>query len=64
MLRTLQPSVKALNLATKTQVRMNSRGTLSLQHLLKTEDKHSCFVEFYMLATIDDDEDDDGDKEQ
>jgi cell cycle checkpoint protein len=59
-LKTLQPSVKALNLATKTQVRMNSRGTLSLQHLLKTEDGHSCFVEFYMLAS-DDDDDEQGD---
>jgi len=50
-LKTLQPSIKALNQATKTQLRVNQRGLLSLQHMIKCEDNHTCFVDFFVVPT-------------
>ena len=45
----LQPSVNALKLTTKAQVRMNAAGLLNIQHMIKTEDKNIAFVDFYIL---------------
>ncbi|XP_076815612.1 cell cycle checkpoint protein RAD1-like [Clavelina lepadiformis] len=43
----LKPSVKAVNLATKVCVRMDHRGFLSLQYMIKNENGQICFVEYY-----------------
>ncbi|KAI8783251.1 cell cycle checkpoint protein RAD1 [Biomphalaria glabrata] len=43
----LKPSVKALNLSTRISIRTDSRGFLSLQYMIKTEDGQICFVEYY-----------------
>ncbi|KAL6068595.1 ssDNA endodeoxyribonuclease [Balamuthia mandrillaris] len=51
-LKLLQPTVKALALAAKTQVRMNERGVLNLQHLFHSEEQTS-FVNFYFVAQED-----------
>jgi len=44
----LQPAVKALSLATKTQLRINEVGLLSLQHMIKSEEKNISFVDFFI----------------
>eukprot|EP01094_Clydonella_sp_ATCC50884_P023345 TRINITY_DN5569_c0_g1_i2.p1 TRINITY_DN5569_c0_g1~~TRINITY_DN5569_c0_g1_i2.p1 ORF type:complete len:318 (+),score=84.62 TRINITY_DN5569_c0_g1_i2:44-955(+) len=44
----LKPSVKALQVATKTQLRTNVDGALSLQHMVKVEDGSSCFIDFFV----------------
>jgi len=43
----LKPSVKALSLSTRISIRTDSRGFLSLQYMIKTEDGQICFVEYY-----------------
>ncbi|KAK8730051.1 hypothetical protein OTU49_008439 [Cherax quadricarinatus] len=43
----LRPLSKALMAAYKVSVRMDDRGFLCLQFMIKTEDNHVCFVEFF-----------------
>ncbi|XP_015194516.1 cell cycle checkpoint protein RAD1 isoform X2 [Lepisosteus oculatus] len=43
----LKPSTKALALSCKVSVRMDNRGFLSLQYLVRNEDGQICFVEYY-----------------
>jgi len=54
-LQHLQPALKASgNLATQTQIRMNERGMLCMQHMLSVPDgKKTCFVDFYLLPSED-----------
>jgi len=47
-LSNLHPAVKALSLSAKTQLRVNELGVLSLQHLIKNEDKNMSFVDFFI----------------
>ena len=56
----LQPTVKALAIASKTQVRMNERGVLSFQHMV-SDSKHpfNCFIDFFILPSEGDDSSDD-----
>ncbi len=58
----LQPAVKALSISHKTQLRMNQVGVLSLQHMIKNEDKNISFVDFF-VAPEDDAYDEDADKD-
>ena|SRR5690554_5522243 len=53
----LQPAVKALALSHKTQLRMNQVGILSLQHLIKNEDKNISFVDFFIAPEEGEEED-------
>uniref|UniRef100_A0A8C4R642 Cell cycle checkpoint protein RAD1 n=1 Tax=Eptatretus burgeri TaxID=7764 RepID=A0A8C4R642_EPTBU len=43
----LKPFTKALTLSCKVAIRTDSRGLLSLQFMIRTEDGQICFVEFY-----------------
>ncbi|XP_039262922.2 cell cycle checkpoint protein RAD1-like [Styela clava] len=43
----LKPSVKAVNLASKVCIRMDHRGFLSFQYMIKNESGQICFVEYY-----------------
>ncbi|XP_026153938.1 cell cycle checkpoint protein RAD1 [Mastacembelus armatus] len=43
----LKPSTKALALSCKVSVRIDSRGFLSLQYLVRNDDGQICFVEYY-----------------
>ncbi|XP_023563244.1 cell cycle checkpoint protein RAD1 [Octodon degus] len=43
----LKPSTKALVLSCKVSIRTDDRGFLSLQYLIKNEDGHTCFVDYY-----------------
>jgi len=49
-LKLLQPTAKALANSTTTQVRMNERGVLNLQHMFQTEDGETSFVDFFVVA--------------
>ena len=42
----VKPSIKALLQSSKVSIRMDKRGFLSLQYMIKTEDGNTCFVEF------------------
>ena len=42
----LKPSSKALSPSSKIALRMDTRGFLSLQFMIVTEDKQLCFVEY------------------
>uniref|UniRef100_A0A1X7UWL8 Uncharacterized protein n=1 Tax=Amphimedon queenslandica TaxID=400682 RepID=A0A1X7UWL8_AMPQE len=55
--RTTQPSAKALSPSSKIALRMDTRGFLSLQFMIVTEDKQLCFVE-YLCVPEDDSKDD------
>ncbi|XP_076034906.1 radiation insensitive 1 [Oratosquilla oratoria] len=43
----IRPSVKPLIASQKVSVRTDERGFLCLQFMIKTEDNHICFVEFF-----------------
>ncbi|XP_042883005.1 cell cycle checkpoint protein RAD1-like [Penaeus japonicus] len=43
----LRPSIKPLSASQKVSVRTDERGFLCLQFMIKTEDNHICFVEFF-----------------
>lgn len=43
----LKPSLKAVNLASKICIRMDRRGILSFQFMIKNEGGQICFVEYY-----------------
>jgi len=55
-LKFLQPSIKALQHAEKTQMRVNQTGILNLQHMIRTEDKNTCFADFFIFPTVDADD--------
>jgi len=52
----LQPCFKALANASRTQIRTNSQGVLSFQHMLKVEDQIG-FVDFFMVPESSHDDD-------
>lgn len=53
----VQPTVKALNLSTKTQLRINERGTLNLQHMYVTDNDQTSFLDFYVIPLEEEQED-------
>lgn len=53
----LKPSTKALALSCKVSVRMDSRGFLSLQYLIRNDDGQICFVEYYCCPDVEVDND-------
>eukprot|EP00339_Tiarina_fusa_P028424 CAMPEP_0117078146 /NCGR_PEP_ID=MMETSP0472-20121206/55106_1 /TAXON_ID=693140 ORGANISM="Tiarina fusus, Strain LIS" /NCGR_SAMPLE_ID=MMETSP0472 /ASSEMBLY_ACC=CAM_ASM_000603 /LENGTH=130 /DNA_ID=CAMNT_0004804783 /DNA_START=277 /DNA_END=669 /DNA_ORIENTATION=- len=58
-LSVLQPTVKALAIAAKTQVRMNQRGVLSMQHMVTDSKQAStCFIDFFILPSEEGESDD------
>jgi len=53
----LHPSLKALDIASKTQIRVNAVGLLSLQHMISTDDGNYAFVDFFIVPKEEGDED-------
>lgn len=49
-LRYLQPAIKALVFAAKTQIRLNSEGMMNMMHLITNEDGVTVFIEFFLVA--------------
>lgn len=56
----VQPTVKALNMSTKTQLRINERGTLNLQHMYVTDNDQTSFLDFYVIPLEEEEEEDMG----
>lgn len=56
LLSLLKPSVRAINLASKVCVRVDKRGFLSFQYMIKNENSHNCFVEYYCCPEENNDE--------
>ena len=52
-LKYLQPAIKSLSIAKKTQIRINQAGTMSLMHLIEPEDGQAFFIDFTLLQTDD-----------
>ena len=44
----LKPSVKALMVSTRTSMRMDSRGFLSMQYMIRLDDGQICFAEYFV----------------
>ena len=44
----LKPSVKALMVSTRTSIRMDSRGFLSMQYMIRLDDGQICFAEYFV----------------
>jgi len=53
----LRPIVKAINLASKVSIRVDFRGFLALQCMVKNENNQTCFVEYYCCPCNPDDDD-------
>ena len=49
----LQPCIKALHGASKTQLKMNEVGVLALQHLIKAADGTTSIVDFLFIPSLD-----------
>ena len=60
-LSVLIPTIRALAIAKKTQLRSNAAGVLCMQHMIQTEDRKMSFVDFLLLADDDPDDPDDPD---
>lgn len=58
-LNLLQRASKPLGEAEKTYVRINDRGFLSFQHLIRQTDAQSTFVEFFIMADFEEEAEDD-----
>ena len=52
----LQQAGKALGFSDKTFLRMNNEGTLSVQHMILQPDGKKTYVDYYILADVDDDD--------
>jgi len=44
----LKPSVKALMVSTRTSIRMDTRGFLSMQYMIRLDDGQICFAEYFV----------------
>ena len=44
----LKPSVKALMVSTRTSIRMDTRGFLSMQFMIRLDDGQICFAEYFV----------------
>ena len=51
----LKPSIKALMLSSRISMRTDNRGFLSLQYMVKAEDNHTCFIEYFCCPDEDTD---------
>jgi len=48
----LMPAVRSLNVAVKTQLRMNGLGLLSMRHMVRLENGKHAFTEFFIVSDI------------
>jgi cell cycle checkpoint protein len=51
----LKPIVESLEKAVRSKIRLNEAGVLYVQHLLKLDEQHSAFVDFFVVPENDDD---------
>src|SRR6218665_2529845 len=46
----LKPSVKALMVSTRTSIRTDNRGFLSMQYMIKMDEGQVCFAEYFVSS--------------
>ncbi|XP_059478782.1 cell cycle checkpoint protein RAD1-like [Neocloeon triangulifer] len=51
-----KPALKALNISQKVSIRTDDRGLLCMQFMIKNDDGHICFIEFYSLPVSEEDD--------
>ncbi|XP_066585996.1 cell cycle checkpoint protein RAD1 [Prorops nasuta] len=49
----IKPAMKALSFANKVSLRTDDCGLLCFQHMVKTDDGHTCYIEYYMSPVVD-----------
>lgn len=49
--------MKPLAVSSKVSVRIDERGLLCFQYMIKTEDNNTCFVEYYCTPVVQVDDD-------
>ncbi|XP_024867988.1 cell cycle checkpoint protein RAD1-like [Temnothorax curvispinosus] len=49
----IKPAMKALSCANKVSLRTNNAGLLCFQYMIKTENGHTCYMEYYISPLID-----------
>jgi len=54
----LKPSIKPLGISQKVSLRIDDTGLLCLQFMIKMEESHNCFIEFFCPADIDNENED------
>ncbi|XP_034941577.1 cell cycle checkpoint protein RAD1 [Chelonus insularis] len=52
----VKPATKVLSCANKVSIRVDRSGLLGFQYLIKTDDGHTCYIEYYLSPVIDTDE--------
>ncbi|XP_031776506.1 cell cycle checkpoint protein RAD1 [Apis florea] len=52
----IKPAMKALSCANKVSLRTDSFGLLCFQYMVKTDEGHTCYIEYYISPVIDPDE--------
>ncbi|XP_011304210.1 cell cycle checkpoint protein RAD1 [Fopius arisanus] len=52
----MKPAMKALGCANKVSLRTNDVGLLCFQYMVKTDEGHTCYVEYYLSPLLDTDE--------
>ncbi|XP_071559205.1 cell cycle checkpoint protein RAD1 [Temnothorax nylanderi] len=48
----IKPAMKALSCANKVSLRTNNAGLLCFQYMIKTENGHTCYIEYYISPLI------------
>lgn len=48
----IKPAMKALTCANKVSLRTDTCGLLCFQYMVKTEDGHTCYIEYYVRITL------------
>ncbi|XP_011140010.1 cell cycle checkpoint protein RAD1 [Harpegnathos saltator] len=48
----IKPAMRALSCANKVSLRTDTTGILCFQYMIKTEDGHTCYIEYYISSLI------------
>ncbi|KAL0266970.1 UNVERIFIED_CONTAM: hypothetical protein PYX00_009367 [Menopon gallinae] len=52
----IKPSIKPLGISNKVSIRINDRGFLCFQYMIKIDENHVSFVEYYCTPVVDDED--------
>ncbi|XP_032793542.1 cell cycle checkpoint protein RAD1 isoform X2 [Daphnia magna] len=53
----MKPSIRPLGIAQKVSLRIDDTGLICFQFMIKVEDNHNCYIDFYCPADVDFEED-------
>jgi hypothetical protein len=46
----MKPSIKPLGIAQKVSLRIDDTGLICFQFMIKVEDNHNCYIDFYVSS--------------